>query len=155
MTAVSIHLSAKPDEIAPHVLMPGDPLRARWIAETFLEDGLFYAYVSTATDNRVVRFPLGGTPNPVFTGIPRGEVHNGGGLVFGGAPDGYLRAFDDTTGEVLWQFQTGSGLYAPPTSFTIDGKQYIGIASGFRQPVTRAGVGSGQTPGAYILFGLQ
>ncbi|WP_142024488.1 PQQ-dependent sugar dehydrogenase [Blastococcus colisei] len=58
------------------------------ISPTFLEDGLFYAYVSTATDNRVVRFPLGGTPNPVLTGIPRGETHNGGGLLF--APDGTL-----------------------------------------------------------------
>ncbi|SFE71345.1 Glucose/arabinose dehydrogenase, beta-propeller fold [Blastococcus tunisiensis] len=58
------------------------------VSPTFLEDGLFYAYVSTATDNRVVRFPLGGTPNPVLTGIPRGERHNGGGLVF--APDGTL-----------------------------------------------------------------
>ena len=47
-----------------------------------LEDGLLYAYLSTATDNRVVRFPIGGTPNPVFTGIPRGESHNGGGLLF-------------------------------------------------------------------------
>ena len=52
------------------------------LSPTFLEDGLFYAYVSTATDNRVVRFPLGGTPNPVLTGIPRGAVHNGGGLLF-------------------------------------------------------------------------
>ncbi|MCZ2816632.1 PQQ-dependent sugar dehydrogenase [Modestobacter sp. VKM Ac-2984] len=58
------------------------------LSPTFLEDGLFYAYVSTATDNRVVRFPIGGTPNPVLTGIPRGEVHNGGGLLFG--PDGVL-----------------------------------------------------------------
>jgi glucose/arabinose dehydrogenase len=53
------------------------------ISPTFVEDGLLYAYVSTATDNRVVRFPLGGTPNPVLTGIPRGEVDNGGGLLFG------------------------------------------------------------------------
>lgn len=58
------------------------------VSPTFLEDGLFYAYVSTATDNRVVRFPLGGTPNPVLTGIPRGAGNNGGGLVFG--PDGTL-----------------------------------------------------------------
>ena len=58
------------------------------LSPTHLEDGLLYAYVSTATDNRVVRFPIGGTPNPVFTGIPRGEVHNGGGLLF--APDGSL-----------------------------------------------------------------
>ncbi|SFL50406.1 Glucose/arabinose dehydrogenase, beta-propeller fold [Geodermatophilus ruber] len=53
------------------------------LSPTYDEDGLLYAYLSTATDNRVVRFPLGGTPNPVLTGIPRGEVHNGGGLLFG------------------------------------------------------------------------
>jgi glucose/arabinose dehydrogenase len=58
------------------------------LSPSYGEDGLLYAYVSTATDNRVVRFPLGGTPNPVLTGIPRGEVDNGGGLLFGG--DGTL-----------------------------------------------------------------
>ncbi|WP_394940140.1 purine-nucleoside phosphorylase [Psychromicrobium sp. YIM B11713] len=39
---MSIHLAAQPGEIAPHVLMPGDPLRAQWIAETFLEDARQY-----------------------------------------------------------------------------------------------------------------
>ena len=39
---MSIHIAAKPEEIAPNVLMPGDPLRARWIAETFLEDVTCY-----------------------------------------------------------------------------------------------------------------
>lgn len=34
---MSTHISAKPGEIAPRVLMPGDPLRARYIAEKFLE----------------------------------------------------------------------------------------------------------------------
>jgi glucose/arabinose dehydrogenase len=53
------------------------------LSPTYLEDGLVYAYVSTAGDNRVVRFPLGGIPNPVLTGIPRGVTHNGGGLLFG------------------------------------------------------------------------
>jgi glucose/arabinose dehydrogenase len=67
------------------------------LSPTFPEDGLVYAYVSTATDNRVVRFPLGGTPNPVFTGIPRGEVDNGGGLLFG--PDGTLYVGTGDTGD--------------------------------------------------------
>ncbi|WP_346619727.1 PQQ-dependent sugar dehydrogenase [Blastococcus montanus] len=58
------------------------------LSPTFPEDGLLFAYVSTAADNRVVRFPIGGTPNPVLTGIPRGEVGNGGGLLTGA--DGYL-----------------------------------------------------------------
>jgi purine-nucleoside phosphorylase len=42
---MSTHLGAEPGEIAPVVLMPGDPLRARWIAETFLEDARCYTEV--------------------------------------------------------------------------------------------------------------
>jgi purine-nucleoside phosphorylase len=42
---VSTHIGAKPGEIAPVVLMPGDPLRAKWIAETFLEDVTCYSEV--------------------------------------------------------------------------------------------------------------
>lgn len=34
---MSTHIGAEPGSIAPHVLMPGDPYRARWIAETFLD----------------------------------------------------------------------------------------------------------------------
>ncbi|MDQ1663127.1 MAG: hypothetical protein QOJ68_3107 [Blastococcus sp.] len=66
------------------------------LSPTFAEDGLVYAYVSTATDNRVVRFPLGGTPNPVLTGIPHGMVHNGGGLLFN---DGHLLVGTGDTGK--------------------------------------------------------
>jgi purine-nucleoside phosphorylase len=39
---MSIHLEAKPGEIAECVLLPGDPMRAKWIAETFLEDPVCY-----------------------------------------------------------------------------------------------------------------
>jgi purine-nucleoside phosphorylase len=42
---VSTHIGARPGEIAPVVLMPGDPLRARWIAETFLDDAECYTEV--------------------------------------------------------------------------------------------------------------
>ncbi|HAS49142.1 MAG TPA: PQQ-dependent dehydrogenase, methanol/ethanol family [Gammaproteobacteria bacterium] len=83
-----------------------------------------------------------------------GTLSTGGGLVFSGAPDGHVYAMNDETGEVLWKFQTGSGIYAPPTSFTIDGKQYLGVASGTRNPVTRAGVATGIATGNYILFSL-
>jgi glucose/arabinose dehydrogenase len=71
-------------------------LRGLALSPTFVEDGLLYAYVSTATDNRVVRFPLGGTPNPVLIGIPRGEQDNGGGLWF--SPDGTLYVGTGDTG---------------------------------------------------------
>ena len=39
---MSIHLEAKPGEIAENVLLPGDPMRAKWIAENFLEDAKLY-----------------------------------------------------------------------------------------------------------------
>jgi purine-nucleoside phosphorylase len=42
---MSIHIAAGPGEIAPVVLMPGDPLRAQWIAETFLDDARCYTRV--------------------------------------------------------------------------------------------------------------
>ena len=42
---MSTHIGAEPGQIAPTVLLPGDPLRARWIAETFLEDATCYSEV--------------------------------------------------------------------------------------------------------------
>lgn len=39
---MSIHIEAKKGEIAETVLLPGDPLRAKWIAETYLEDAVCY-----------------------------------------------------------------------------------------------------------------
>jgi alcohol dehydrogenase (cytochrome c) len=56
----------------------------------------------------------------------------GGGLVFsGGTNDRRIHAFDASTGELLWEFPTNSGVLAPPTSFAIDGKQYIAVHSGW------------------------
>lgn len=42
---MSTHIGAQPGDIAPLVLLPGDPLRARWIADTFLEDVRCYTEV--------------------------------------------------------------------------------------------------------------
>ncbi len=39
---MSVHISAKPGEIAQSILLPGDPLRAKWIAENFFEDVVQY-----------------------------------------------------------------------------------------------------------------
>jgi purine-nucleoside phosphorylase len=42
---MSMHIAAEPGRVAPRVLMPGDPLRARWIARTFLDDAVCYSEV--------------------------------------------------------------------------------------------------------------
>jgi alcohol dehydrogenase (cytochrome c) len=55
-----------------------------------------------------------------------------GGLVFsGGTNDRRIHAFDASTGKLLWEFPTSSGILAPPVSFAIDGKQYIAVESGW------------------------
>jgi glucose/arabinose dehydrogenase len=67
---------------------------------------MVYAYMTTASDNRIVRMlyqqdkPAGrqlGAPDTVFKGIPKGTVHNGGRIAFG--PDGMLYAGTGETGE--------------------------------------------------------
>lgn len=56
----------------------------------------------------------------------------GGGLVFaGGTNDRYFRAFDAQSGELLWQQRTNSGVTGVPTSYAVDGKQYIAVQSGW------------------------
>ncbi|BAL93079.1 putative purine nucleoside phosphorylase [Actinoplanes missouriensis 431] len=42
---MSVHIGGKPGDIAERVLLPGDPMRAKWIAETFLEDAVCYTQV--------------------------------------------------------------------------------------------------------------
>jgi alcohol dehydrogenase (cytochrome c) len=56
----------------------------------------------------------------------------GGGLVFsGGTNDRRFRAFDASSGAVLWEFPTNSGIIGQPSSFSVDGKQYIAVQSGW------------------------
>jgi alcohol dehydrogenase (cytochrome c) len=56
----------------------------------------------------------------------------GGGLVFsGGTNDRMFRAFDAKSGKVLWQHPTNSGIIGVPMSFSVDGKQYVAVQSGF------------------------
>jgi len=52
------------------------------LSPSYAEDGLIYAYLSTATDNRVVHFPLGSAPSTVITGIPHGSGGNTGRIAF-------------------------------------------------------------------------
>ena len=55
----------------------------------------------------------------------------GGDLVFTGEPTGEFNALDARTGELLWQFQTGSGHHSSPTTYSIDGRQYIAVPVGW------------------------
>ena len=54
-----------------------------------------------------------------------------GDLVFWGTPEGYLKAADAKSGKVVWEFQTGSGVVAPPITWTQDGEQFLSVVSGW------------------------
>ena len=69
--------------------------------------------------------------------IPQDDFWNGGtlstagDLVFQGRADGELLAYDARTGEVLWTFDAGLGISAPPITYKLDGRQYIAVLIGF------------------------
>jgi len=61
-----------------------------------------------------------------------GMLATAGGLVFnGGTSDRKIHAFDASTGKLLWEFPTNSGIIAPPTTFLVDGKQYLAVYAGY------------------------
>ena len=55
----------------------------------------------------------------------------GGGLVFGGDVNGRFRAFDDRTGDILWEINLGSPVSGFPTTFAVDGRQYVAVSTGY------------------------
>ena len=66
------------------------------------------------------------TAQPMIGGI----LATAGGLVFTGEGNGAFKAYDSQTGAELWKFQAGAGVNAPPSSYTVDGKQYVVVAAG-------------------------
>jgi uncharacterized cupredoxin-like copper-binding protein len=76
-----------------------------------------------------------------------GALVTGGGLVFAGQTDGWLRAYDASTGTPVWEFFCGAGVGAPAISFELDGEQFIAvIAAGNRYAKQRGS--------ALLIFGL-
>jgi PQQ-dependent dehydrogenase (methanol/ethanol family) len=66
------------------------------------------------------------TPQPMIGGI----LATAGGVVFAGEANGWFKAYDAANGKILWQFQAGAGVNAPPSSYTVDGKQYVVVGAG-------------------------
>ena len=66
------------------------------------------------------------TPQPMIGGI----LATAGGVVFTGEANGRFRAYDGRNGNVLWTFNAGAGVNAPPSSYMAGGKQYIVVGAG-------------------------
>lgn len=59
-----------------------------------------------------------------------GALHTAGGLVFQGTAEGYLNAYDATSGELLESFAAGGAIRAAPSTVMADGLQYIIVPAG-------------------------
>ena len=66
------------------------------------------------------------TPLPMMGGA----LATASGLVFTGEGDGWFRAYDAESGDVLWSYFAGAGVNAPPAAYEVDGKQYIVVGAG-------------------------
>lgn len=66
------------------------------------------------------------TEQPMIGGI----MATAGGLVFTGEGNGTFSALDSANGRKLWSFQAGAGVNAPPSSYTVNGKQYVVVGAG-------------------------
>ena len=60
-----------------------------------------------------------------------GTLTTAGNLVFQGTADGRLVAYNAASGDKLWETSTGTGVVAAPTTYLVDGKQYVSIAVGW------------------------
>ena len=56
-------------------------------------------------------------------------------MVFIGHADGKLSAHDAKTLKEVWSYNVGSGINAPPITYSINGKQYVAVLVGSKQPL--------------------
>jgi alcohol dehydrogenase (cytochrome c) len=79
-----------------------------------------------------------------------------GDLAFVGEPTGEFNAFHARTGELLWRFQTGSGHHSSPSTYSVDGRQYVVVPTGWGSWVEgfAPGMLAGQHGDALFAFAL-
>ncbi len=88
---------------------------------------------------------------PVYSGV----LATGGDVVFYGTMDGYFRAVDARSGNVLWQMKLSSGIIGNPITFLgPDGKQYVAIYAGIGGWMGAVALPSVSTDDEYAALGV-
>ena len=101
------------------------------------------------------KIPFGNEPALAEKGIENTGTENYGGpilfenglLFIGASKDGYFRAYNANTGELVWKYKLPYAAFATPSTYTVNGKQYIVIACGG----TKLGTEKGNK---YVAFSL-
>jgi quinohemoprotein ethanol dehydrogenase len=113
------------------------------------------AYLKTTSSGKLVAWDPVAQKEAWHVDLPDpksgGTLTTAGNLVFQGRADGKFSAYRATDGKLLWDFDAGVGIAAPPITFSLDGAQYIAVASGWggpqvlgNRPPGKGHVGSGK-----------
>jgi alcohol dehydrogenase (cytochrome c)/quinohemoprotein ethanol dehydrogenase len=92
--------------------------------------------------------------------IPMAKIYNGGmlstagGLVFEGSADGFLRAYNDETGQTLWNFPAQAGIVAGPATYELDGVQYVAVMAGWGGSMAAGARSDSNGPSRLLVFRL-
>jgi PQQ-dependent dehydrogenase (methanol/ethanol family) len=66
------------------------------------------------------------TPQPMIGGA----LATAGGVVFAGEANGEFKAYNSDSGDILWSFNAGAGVNAPPSTYMVGDKQYVVVGAG-------------------------
>jgi alcohol dehydrogenase (cytochrome c) len=100
----------------------------------------YYIAMDPLTGERKWQAPLADVP------ASAGMLATGGGLIFTGKLTGEFLALDADTGQTLWQFQTSSGVNSTAITYTLNGRQYVTVASGLGGILARRAVENVKVP---------
>ena len=87
-----------------------------------------------------------------------GLLTTAGNLIFTGHLDGTFSAYDAKTFQEVWSVNLGTGINAPPVTYSVNGKQYVAVLVGARQPAAMLGnmpeLKNTSTASMLFVFGL-
>jgi quinohemoprotein ethanol dehydrogenase len=86
-----------------------------------------------------------------------GTLATAGNLVFQGRGDGKFQAYRATDGKLLWEFDAGIGIMAPPMTYQVGGSQYVAVLVGWGGPEVLGNRPTGKGivgPGKLLVFSL-
>ena len=112
---------------------PGNPNGKAWLGGAFtnIPGGIQTGNITAVNYNTGKIAWQVKTPQPMIGGI----LATSGGLLFTGQANGLFQAYNADNGRLLWQFQAGAGVDAPPSSYTVDGRQYVVVGAGGNQQI--------------------
>jgi Glucose dehydrogenase len=86
-------------------------------------------------------------PSPILGGV----TPTAGGLVFTADMGGHVYAIDESNGRVLWQNDTGQSIGGGVITYSVGGRQLVGVATGMKSPVWPGGASESRI----LVFGLK